>query len=643
MPHKKAIKVINSKAEIDHNRVYHLEDTMIMYGKYNLVTLMDLIKTVHQMQNVTTWKEKIFVSEMNEWLKNKLAYIHNEFDYSIDAMLFLTTIKEKYVRMYEKFIAELRSYSKAIRILSKGYLAITLITHSKLEAILEQVPIAIAKTNQDYELVLNRLYLYYDMKLVTFGIDSQKNLIIQFPVFVQPYTQTKLTLYQIETVSVPILDASNKIQSYTQLKIENPYIALNDEAYISIHSQELNTCKRIAYEYFCEKLFVVKSRHKYSCASTVYFNSNHDIKENRDFYYYHSNLDVTPYVLNGGGQIILANWPNYKRIICTYNNNIQVNIPSHPYVLLDRNILCNCDIEGESNFLLKSLATCREHDKPDLEMYFTVNLAFVDYLEELNEIIKTAINRNWTSFKQPLPVSLESFQLNSKLLHAPVMLRDFIDQYQENRMTATKWESPTSKFRPFINSFLIDMLAFIAAILTVFIIFVIIYIITGQSKLKALVATMALQRVRAVDALNTNRQTQNCNSELLKILMILNLVITVLLLLRTIRKSVFFQGQLFSNMVKLFLVDTKSYVSLDLNKIARITHFFKLTGELSLDNVTLRKNWIWDVLEIRWDDIRIILNDKEKHLLTMLVIPLIHKLRLENCLARETYCMCTSC
>ena len=70
-----------------------------------------------------------------------------------------------------------------------------------------------------------------------FGIDSQKNLIIQFPVFVQPYMQTKLTLYQVEMVPVPILDASSKIQSYTQLKIEKSYIALNDKTYISIHSQ----------------------------------------------------------------------------------------------------------------------------------------------------------------------------------------------------------------------------------------------------------------------------------------------------------------------------------------------------------------------------------------------------------------------
>ena len=41
--------------------------------------------------------------------------------------------------------------------------------------------------------------------------------------------QTKLTLYQVETVLVLILDAGNKVQSYTQLKIEKPYIALNDE------------------------------------------------------------------------------------------------------------------------------------------------------------------------------------------------------------------------------------------------------------------------------------------------------------------------------------------------------------------------------------------------------------------------------
>ena len=82
------------------------------------------------------------------------------------------------------------------------------------------------------------------MKLVTFGIDSQRNLIIQFLVYVQPYTQTRLTLYQIETVPILVLDKNYQAQTCTQLKIDKPYIALNEETYISLLPQELNTCKR---------------------------------------------------------------------------------------------------------------------------------------------------------------------------------------------------------------------------------------------------------------------------------------------------------------------------------------------------------------------------------------------------------------
>ena len=98
---QKVVNALSSRTGIDHNRVYQLEDTMIMYGKYNSDTLMELVNMMHQMQNVTTWKEKIFVSKMNVWLKHNLENIHSEFDYSMDAVLFLTTIKEKYVRMHE--------------------------------------------------------------------------------------------------------------------------------------------------------------------------------------------------------------------------------------------------------------------------------------------------------------------------------------------------------------------------------------------------------------------------------------------------------------------------------------------------------------------------------------------------------------
>ena len=82
--------------------------------------------------------------------------------------------------------------------------------------------------------------------------------------------------------------------------------------------------------------------------------------------------------------------------------------------------------------------------------------------------------------------------------------------------------------------------------------------------------------------------------------------------------------------IKQFLADTKSYISLDLNQLARNTHLFKLTGEISLDNDTLKKNWTWDVLEIKWGNICIVLNGKEIHLPTTLLVPLIHKLKVRK-------------
>ena len=105
------------------------------------------------------------------------------------------------------------------------------------------------------------------MPLVTFGIDKNRNLIIQFFIFVQPYTQKPLVLYQLETVPIPISDQNVKAHSYSHLQIKKPYIALN-----SLRQQELRTCKRIGYEFYCEELFVVKHKTSYSCESAIYFN-----------------------------------------------------------------------------------------------------------------------------------------------------------------------------------------------------------------------------------------------------------------------------------------------------------------------------------------------------------------------------------
>ena len=256
-----------------------------------------------------------------------------------------------------------------------------------------------------------------------------------------------------------------------------------------------------------------------------------------------------------------------------------------------------------------------------------------------------SINRNWTQVKQPIPISLNSFQINPKLLHAPVMLKDFMEQYQANRRTVAMLDNTRSKFRKFINNFLVYTLIFIVAILIVVLLLVLIYVMTGKLKLRTLIGTIALQWIRTVEALSEDKLVSSCNSGLLKTLMIFNLVIVVSLLLRKIKKSILFWGQPFSNLVeiKLILANTKSYVSLNLNQSARNMHLFKLTGYISPNDVILKKNWIWDVLEIKWGNTCITLNNKEIHLPTTLLKPFIHKIKAENYFINSTKCMSTSC
>ena len=219
---------MNDQVNIQHNKLMKLDDTMLMYGIYNMETLEKLIKTVHEIYNATSSHVKLLAGEHNHSLF-KMHYMDalGIQQYATNSLLSIRIIQDKYISLYRELVTQLCTYISAIRILAKGYLLNTLITPKKLQEILTEVERSLHITNPDYTLVLDRLHLYYDMQLVTFGINSDMKCVMQFPVFIQPYTQKALILYQLETVSVPILEQNTKAQSYTHLRIKKPYIVLN--------------------------------------------------------------------------------------------------------------------------------------------------------------------------------------------------------------------------------------------------------------------------------------------------------------------------------------------------------------------------------------------------------------------------------
>ena len=231
--------------DAQRNKLMHLENLLIMYGVYNAETLSKLVKTMQVLHSHQSLVEQLFTGQQVVAYKiySKMQDYCGVQHYITNLLLYLGTIKEKYIAVYTEFITQLQMYAKAVRILAKGHLPISLIMPYKLQEILNSVKETLTKSNPDYNIVIKRLHLYYDMNLVTFGKDRDQNLIIQFPIFVQPYTQQPLIVYQLETVPVPIVDGNSNVQSYMELKIKKPYIALHSETYINIWHQELATCK----------------------------------------------------------------------------------------------------------------------------------------------------------------------------------------------------------------------------------------------------------------------------------------------------------------------------------------------------------------------------------------------------------------
>ena len=78
-----------------------------------------------------------------------------------------------------------------------------------------------------------------------------------------------MILYQLETV--PVVDKNTKADTYRELQITKPCVALHTEIYINIRQQELVTCKKMGYEFYCEEHIIVRHTSRYSCKSAIYF------------------------------------------------------------------------------------------------------------------------------------------------------------------------------------------------------------------------------------------------------------------------------------------------------------------------------------------------------------------------------------
>ena len=189
---------------------------------------------------------------------------------------------------------------RGITVFSQGRLP-QFFSDSRLKEILSEVQKMVQKGHPNYTLAAEHISHYRDMKLVTFSVDQQTHsLIVTFPVFTQDFRRPPLSLFEIETVPVLIPDEKDKADSYSQVQVVKPYIAVGMDYYIELRMTEMTMCRSIRFTYYCEEIFVVKHKSAYGCSSTIFYNLGvKRVLESCEFKYIYD-AKVAPTILDGG-------------------------------------------------------------------------------------------------------------------------------------------------------------------------------------------------------------------------------------------------------------------------------------------------------------------------------------------------------
>ena len=106
---QKTVKMMSITTDAQRNKLVHLKNSLIMYGVYNAETLSKLVKTAQVLHSPQTLVEQLFTGQqvMAYKIYSKMQDARGVQHYVRNSLLYLHTIKEKYIAVYNEFIIQL--------------------------------------------------------------------------------------------------------------------------------------------------------------------------------------------------------------------------------------------------------------------------------------------------------------------------------------------------------------------------------------------------------------------------------------------------------------------------------------------------------------------------------------------------------
>ena len=276
-------------------------------------------------------------------------------------------------------------------------------------------------------------------------------------------------------------------------------------------------------------------------------------------------------------------------------------------------------------------------------MYFTINLAFTNYLNLLPNLTKPPqLIKDRTTYEQPLPINLSIPDSDSSLQHAPTNLKNFMHDYANNKEMFDLKERHVSTVNNsnknfFSNNYIADTFMFTSSTISLISTTLVIYLFCKHKHIRTLVGSLILHKIKEVEASSTSKETNSECRTLTYIGIILTVLSLIIIIFLHYRKSRLCKGYKFSNAVKimLFISDIQNYVPFKLCKTAGSIHLFKIKGTLKTGNIKLNKNYLCDTLEIDWKEVTVTFNDNKIELPRIIAIRIWDKIKVRRLMSRE--------
>ena len=173
--------------------------------------------TINSLQNRTLSIERLLtgqdlhtlqVAHMAPDVIGRMTFIHK-------LNLYVHSMLERQIRLYEWLLCHLQDLLDSIGILSTRHLPPDLFPPTVLQNVTANAIEMVCKTHPDYALAIRHITEYYILAM--FGLDSDGSMVVAFPIFVKDHASEPKTLYEIETVKVPIPNRNQEADSYSEV------------------------------------------------------------------------------------------------------------------------------------------------------------------------------------------------------------------------------------------------------------------------------------------------------------------------------------------------------------------------------------------------------------------------------------------